>query len=108
MTIYTCQYCGKPNEFAKRSNKQNAYMHLALTILGNELGYDVNEAKQVMKHHFGMYKELVDKKTGESIIIYDETSKMNSKEMSEFIEKIIRFAAEQGIVIDSPEDYYSK
>jgi len=34
--------------------------------------------------------------------------KMDSKECSEFINQIVRFASEQGIVISSPEEYFQK
>lgn len=34
------------------------------------------------------------------------TSELTQKEMGEFIEKVIRFLAQQGIVIKTPEQYY--
>lgn len=34
------------------------------------------------------------------------TSELNQKDMGIFIEKVIRFLAEQGIVIKTPEQYY--
>lgn len=50
--IYKCSKCGFPNEINKRSNKMNRYLHLAIGILANELGYDANEMKDVLKYHF--------------------------------------------------------
>ncbi len=84
----------------------NKYLHVCIGILGNELGYDIEEMKSVLKNHFGYCKKVTDKMTGEEIIVYEETSKMNSKECGIFIEQIIRFAAEQGIVIATPQEYY--
>jgi len=34
------------------------------------------------------------------------TSELNQKDMGIFIEKVIRFLAQQGIVIRTPEQYY--
>jgi len=106
--IYTCASCGAPNSFSKRSSRMNKYLHVCIGILGNELGYDIEEMKSVLKVHFGYYKMTVNKATGEEIITYAETSKMNSKECSEFINQIVRFASEQGILISSPEEYFQK
>ena len=106
--IYTCSHCGQANEFSKRSSRINKYLHVCIGILGNELGYDIEEMKSVLKVHFGYYKMTVNKATGEEVITYAETSKMNSKECGTFIEQIIRFASEQGIVISSPEEYFQK
>ena len=106
--IYKCQKCGFPNSFQKRSSRMNKYLHVCIGILGNELGYDINEMKSVLKSHFGYFKTVPNKLTGEEVISYDETSKMNSKECSEFINQIIRFASEQGIVIATPEEYFEK
>lgn len=104
--IYKCSKCGFPNEINKRSNKMNRYLHLAIGILANELGYDANEMKDVLKYHFGLYKKIVNKQTGEEIISYAETSAMTSGECSQFIEQIVRFGAEQGISILTPEEYF--
>lgn len=106
--VFHCKYCGKPNSFQRRGTQMNKYLHVCLGILGKELGYTMDEIKTVMKYHFGYYHELASEKTGETIIVYDETSKMNSKQCSEFIEQIIRFAAEQGINIESPEEHFNK
>lgn len=106
--IYTCKRCGFPNELTKRSNQTNKYLHVILKILGDHLGYEIDEIKTLMKYHFKYYTELTNKETGETVLVYTETSKMDSKTCAEFIDKIIRFAAEHGCVIDDPETYYSK
>lgn len=103
---YFCKYCGKQNFVETRTNQQNKYFHKIVSILAEEFGNTVDEMKCNLKIEFGYYHEGTNKKTGEMYIVYNETSKMNKKELSEFTEKIIDFAGSYGIEILTPEEYF--
>jgi hypothetical protein len=59
-----------------------------------------------MKHEFGYYEEVHNKKTGETLINYLSTADMSKKEFAEFTEKVVMFANSHGLKILSPEEYY--
>lgn len=84
---------------SKRSLEQNAYLHLLFTLftkalndLGNE--FSMLEVKELCKCKFATI-DVINEKTGEVIgQRIKGTSEMNKTELSEFIESIIRWAAD--------------
>lgn len=95
---------------ATRSGQQNRYMHLLFTIfkdalndLGNE--YTMSEVKELCKYKF-LTIEVFNEATGEIIgQRIKGTSELTKVEMMEFIESIIRWAADTfHIVLPYPNE----
>lgn len=84
---------------SKRSDQQNRYLHALFTIFKNELNalgneFSMQQVKDLCKLKFAKV-EMINTQTGE---VMGErikgTSEMNKTELNEFIENIIRWAAE--------------
>jgi hypothetical protein len=83
----------------KRSNPQNALLHLLLTIFSSELidltgdkDLDLEKVKVMCKLKF-LSKDIVNQETGEIQGTYvRKTSELNKEEMGEFIEDVKRYA----------------
>lgn len=84
-----------------RSLKANAYYHLLLQICGSEWGYSLAEMKIIHKRDISP-----------SVFIYWKNEKaftkssadLNSKELSDAIEQLKKYSAEQGLVLPEPTD----
>lgn len=83
----------------KRTNLQNAYLHAILTEMAVECGYTALEMKCEAKKKLGYTYD----KNG--TLMYQETSKMDTKELSEFTEKFIKLARDHGYDLMSPEEF---
>jgi len=83
-----------------RSLSQNAYLHVCISIFAIETGWTLSEAKDLLKDlcDFAHYE-----KNGHYFL--KETSKMNSKELTDFIEWIRNYAGMNGINIPDAETY---
>lgn len=83
----------------KRSNPQNNYLHLILTIFSNELidltgdkDLDLEKVKGMCKLKF-LSKDIINQETGEIQGTYvRKTSELNKEEFGEFIEDVKRYA----------------
>ena len=90
-----------------RSAKQNAYLWVLNTIVGNDLGWEPEEVHEYSKSQINLiHKSRVDLVTGE---IVDEsfpgdTHTMPEDKMSEYIEKFKRFWAQKGIPLPDSEE----
>ena len=102
--IYICSKCGFPNELTKRSNQQNKFLHFMIGLRAKHTGNTFEEEKCYLKYEHEFYSE----KTigGKSVIVYEETSKMNSKRMAEFIDLVFMQSNSEGISIMSPIEFY--
>ena len=102
--IYICSKCGFPNELTKRSNQQNKFLHFMIGLRAKHTGNSFEEEKCYLKYEHGFYSE----KTigGKSVIVYEETSKMNSKRMAEFIDLVFMQSNSEGISIMSPIEFF--
>jgi len=84
---------------AGRTNKQNRYLHMTLTLFMQELNkmgneFTMEEVKNICKMKF-CRQRIYNIDTGEVIgEKLKETSKMTSKEISKFTEEVQRWAAE--------------
>ena len=65
----------------KRTNLQNSYLHVLISLFGNNFGLLLEEAKQTIKEELGYTYE----KKGRVFLM--QTSKMDSKELTIFIDK---------------------
>jgi len=83
--------------FKKRSNSQNKYYWKCIQIIGDELGYERDEMHETFKATFLSREENELKHVPSS-------ANITTKEFSGYMERIIRFAAKQGIVLPDPTD----
>ena len=92
----------------RRSLSQNAYLHICFTLFAIEFGWTVAQAKEVLKELCPFMKyEHENKKTGQTIAFYKQTSIMDSKELTEFIEWIRNYSNMEGCYIPTPDEYYN-
>jgi hypothetical protein len=83
-----------------RTLSQNAYLHVCITLFAIESGDNLEDAKQLLKRacHF-MHTFDGDK------IKTKQTSKLDTKQMTDFIEWIRTFSAMQGNYIPTADEY---
>jgi len=85
-----------------RTLSQNALYWQWLTIIGNELGYEKNELHEVFLDMFApvmTFRDINGKPKQRKM----RSSEMSTKEMSEYMNHIDQFAAEQSIILPQPE-----
>jgi len=102
-----CPKCKFQYVLTTRTNKQNAYMHaVVFDMIAKEMGeWDIDHVKDLMKEKFLRYPVLI-KSHGKTFQEYKikHTSELDTREMTEFIEKCRHWAAEfLGINIPDPE-----
>lgn len=83
-----------------RTIQQNKYLHVLFCIWGLEYGYTLDESKTTIKRNcpFGCYE-----KKGEKFLI--KTSKMDTKELTVFIDWFRNWSANNGFYLLSSEEY---
>lgn len=83
-----------------RTIKQNAYLHVCITLFAIEFGYTIEESKTHLKRncHFMRYD-----KNGETYL--KRTRDMNTEELTKFIEWLRNYSSQKGCVIPSAEEY---
>jgi hypothetical protein len=86
----------------KRSLSQNAYLHVCVTLYAIEFGSTLNEAKTDLKRACSFMRY---EKNGK--VYLKETSKMDSKELTDFIDWLRTYSAQKGCYIPSSEEYLS-
>lgn len=84
----------------KRSIRHNAYLHVCISIYAIEFGYNLEEAKTLLKRQSGFMKY-----TKNGNLFLKRTRDMLSDELSKFIEFIRDFSAKQGCYIPTSEEY---
>ena len=82
-----------------RTPKQGAYVHVLIRIFAVYFGYEDDEAKIVIKNDLGYIYEKNGKKFLRS------TKDFTKEEMMDFIDKLIKYSAEQGLPLPSAEEY---
>lgn len=83
-----------------RTLKQNAYLHVCITLYAIHFGYKLYETKIDLKRAcpFMRYEK-------DGAYYLKQTSKMDTKELGEFIDWIIDYAGVEGCFIPDAEDY---
>lgn len=80
-----------------RSGPQNRYLHgVVIPILAEHIGYDLEEMKEALKWRFLQVHQNGKLPTVRS------TARLDTAEMTEFIEQTRRLAAEMGCYIPDP------
>ena len=85
----------------RRSLQQNKYLYLLLGIAGIEWGFSIHEIKTLWK-----------RKISPSIFVYEKnknkflrsTADLTTKELTDAIEQLRKFSAEQGLYLPEPHE----
>lgn len=87
-------------EKKRRTIPQNSYLHVLFSLWGSEYGYTISESKKKIKEAcpFGTYEKKGD-------IFYVETSKMNTTELTEFIEWFRNYSSKNGLYLPTSGEY---
>jgi hypothetical protein len=83
-----------------RSLQANKYLHVCLALYGIEFGYTLEEVKTDMKR---MCSFMTYEKNGKKFLRH--TSKMQTDELTKFIEWIRTYSAQNGLYIPSADEY---
>ncbi len=94
-----CKHDFIPNS---KTTQQNKYIHAIIGEIAREYGYTLNEMKHLLKWKFGYCNYI------QEVAIYDSIADMSKEQLSQFTEQCIQHAAEEGIIILSPEEYFSQ
>ena len=81
----------------KRTNSQNRYYWLIMSVYCLESGWTLSEGAQIVKNALGFYYE----KNGE--MFAGSTTDLTEKEMSSYIDRFKAWSASQGIML--PDSY---
>jgi len=84
-----------------RTIKQNAYLHVCISLFAIECGYTLDEAKTLLKRQcqFMRYEK-------NDNLFLRRTREMDTKELTEFVEWIRNYASlEVGLYIPTSEEY---
>lgn len=84
----------------KRTINQNKYLHVCISLFAIEYGYTLEEAKTYLKR---MCDFMVYEKNGQKFLL--KTSKMDTSELTKFIEWVRSYAGMQGLYIPTSEEY---
>jgi hypothetical protein len=93
-----------------RTTPQNSLYWLWVTEIANYCGYEPEEMHDTFKTMFNSeIKTIPNKSSGEikEIKVTRSTTVLNIVEFIEYMERIERYAAELGITLPQPEDYYN-
>lgn len=88
-------------KFNNRTNQQNRTLHLWLRVLADYFGYtSMEDCKRDIKREILGTTESVNRITGEITQEVKGTSKMNTKELSEFLDRLKTWAmTEHGVYL---------
>ena len=84
----------------KRTLSQNAYLHVCITLFAIEFGYDLENAKYLLKSVCPFMHEWK-----EDFKVVKQTRKMDTKQLTDFIDWIRTYSSMQGCYIPTSEEY---
>jgi len=82
----------------RRTLKQNSYVHKLFTLWGSNFGYTTEEAKITVKRQLGYTYQ----KDGQEY--FTPTSGMDTKQLTEFIDKFRNWSAHNGYYLPSADE----
>ena len=85
---------------AKRTLNLNKYLHICISLFAIEFGYTLEESKILLKRYCNF---MIYEKNGVKFL--KQTSKLDNKECSEFVEWIRNYSANKGLYIPDAEEY---
>lgn len=85
---------------SKRSISLNSYLHVCITLFAIEFGYNLEEAKTLLKRNceFMRYEK-------NGTVFLKRTRDLDNKDCSEFVSWIRNYASMQGLYIPTSEEY---
>jgi hypothetical protein len=89
----------------RRSKRQNALYWSWLEILAGEFGYTKDELHIVLGEQLLPKVELVNRFTGEALMVPKSTTQLSTVEFRDYLDHIERIAAEHGIMLPQPNDH---
>jgi dGTP triphosphohydrolase len=94
----------------KRSDKQNRYLHAALTGWARDLGYDIEDLKDALLEQVFGRREIVNPLTGEvkHALAQPHTSTLSTAQFSELVERMVEIAAGTGYIIELPDEFKTR
>jgi len=84
--------------FEGRTIQQNSYLHLLFSLYGLHFGLTLEEAKQDIKRDLG-YTYIKNERE-----YFKHTSEMNTKELTDFIEKFRSYSSTLGLYLPKPNE----
>lgn len=93
--------------YKKRTNPQNAYLHVALGYFAHCYGCTLTEAKEIYFKQYAcrdIFLVEIEDKNGNYAGYYRSTADLNTVEMSNAISNFIAYASCNGIEIPPPND----
>lgn len=81
--------------YPERTPPQNRYLHMIIGIFADELGWHHTHAYQYFIDKFAPIEFVVNKITGEEIPVKITSSKMNTEQITIFIDSIRLFSMEE-------------
>ena len=82
----------------RRTLSQNAYLHVLFSLWGNEYGYSIDESKIVVKRAL----KYIYERNGETFL--RQTSGMDSKELTGFIDRFRNWSASEGFYLPTANE----
>lgn len=92
---------------SKRSLAQNNLFHLYIGIMAKELGYELEDMKEIIKFKF-LLAEKASERTGEIMQYIRQTRGLTKLEFIDLIDGLIRFASTLQIVLPDPQGHYDE
>lgn len=87
----------------KRSNPQNRYLHLILTVFAINTGYTVSESKKMYKSKYNPDIYIYEKKGTKFL---RSSADLDTKEMTVSIDRFRNFVSQEfGVYIPSPDEH---
>lgn len=87
----------------KRSHEQNSLMWIYITHLASHCGYTPNQMHEELKVKFlGVDEKVV---AGQLIREIRSTTRLNTKEFTDYLREIEALALDYGVILPSPDDY---
>lgn len=83
----------------KRTNSQNRYVHALFQFFASEFGWHLEEAKSFIKFELGYTYN----KNGH--IFLSRTSEMDTKQLSEFVDRFRNYSANQGLYLPTADEF---
>jgi len=84
----------------QRTIQQNKYLHVLFALFGIEFGYTLDEAKTLLKRECSF---MTYEKNGKKFLRH--TSKMQTDELTKFIDWFRTYSAQQGLCLLTSEEY---
>lgn len=97
----------KPYRGVKTREQLGYYFAAIVDRAAEHFGYTSEEMHDILKSECNK-KPVVNKITGEIIYLPRSTSTHTKEEQMLYIERCIRFLAEQGFVVETPEEYFKR